>query len=945
MANEFVARNGLIAQANSEITGSLKVTAGITGSFSGTASYADNANLLDGIDSTRFATTGSNTFTGNQIITGSIFLTGSLTSTGTITAQRLVVQSVTSSIVYSSGSNIFGNDINNTQVFTGSVLVTGSLSVNGSRVILSNQTSSMSASYSVNSTSASYALNTTSASYSVNARSASYSVNSTSASYASNADLLDGLNSTAFVLNSQTSSMSVLTAASASNITNAITNAADNRVLTANGGGTINGEANLTFNGSNLILAPGTNGVTTGLYINGGDITAARSSTTGVIYFGSGGGPFLYYDGSSYTFGAGSTGYVQNDASFRAPIFYDRDNTAYYVDAASTSSLYYASFANDVQMNGNYLRFDQSGTRSWNQRATGGNLVLNSGDGNGAFVVTVNSGMYSQIYYDYNNSGYYVDPASTSNLNVLNIYGQKTLSVVGGNTITGDINALWGLVKVAGNKLYTDDQFNDGTNGISVYNNAGGSAVTITRKNSSFAEAAASPMPNSSGYVLEIRHAPGESSGTAPGYGGFYFATSTSPGSKRMVCIFKMKVPSGRTIEFASNSIGTNGTNAWLTSNAGTGLYQDYAFLVHSGTATFSSTFFFYISGGASSTFYTYLASATVYEVTDLNNETVRVYNASAAMYAPIYYDSNDTGYYLDPAGSSVLNGQVVIKGNDNQLVIDGTTGGGVAGIFFRQSGANKYELYQVSSELRIYNYTTNQIEMSVASSGFITARTSFRAPIFYDSDDTAYYIDAASTSYVSTIYGVNIRTTNAFYLGTNNYYFNNTNDGWYSNVKVQSAADMRAPIFYDLDNTAYYVNPNGSSNLLDVTINALGVGTAAPGTAGLIRATNDVVAYYSSDRRLKDNIKLIKNPLEKISKIGGYEFDWNDKQEVYEGHDIGIIAQEIEEILPEIVTTRDSGYKAVKYEKIVPLLIEGIKEQQQQINELKELVNKLINK
>ena len=159
------------------------------------------------------------------------------------------------------------------------------------------------------------------------------------------------------------------------------------------------------------------------------------------------------------------------------------------------------------------------------------------------------------------------------------------------------------------------------------------------------------------------------------------------------------------------------------------------------------------------------------------------------------------------------------------------------------------------------------------------------------------------------------------------------------------TTGDFRAPIFYDSDNTGYYINPNGSSNLLDVTINALGVGTAAPGTAGLIRATNDVVAYYSSDRRLKDNIKLIKNPLEKISKIGGYEFDWNDKQEVYEGHDIGIIAQEIEEILPEIVTTRDSGYKAVKYEKIVPLLIEGIKEQQQQINELKELVNKLINK
>ena len=53
-------------------------------------------------------------------------------------------------------------------------------------------------------------------------------------------------------------------------------------------------------------------------------------------------------------------------------------------------------------------------------------------------------------------------------------------------------------------------------------------------------------------------------------------------------------------------------------------------------------------------------------------------------------------------------------------------------------------------------------------------------------------------------------------------------------------------------------------------------------------------------------------------------------------GHDVGVIAQEIEEVLPEVVQTRDNGYKAVKYEKIVPLLIEAIKELKQEIEELK---------
>tara|TARA_R110000822_G_scaffold10497_1_gene39704 strand:+ start:80 stop:673 length:594 start_codon:yes stop_codon:yes gene_type:complete len=120
-----------------------------------------------------------------------------------------------------------------------------------------------------------------------------------------------------------------------------------------------------------------------------------------------------------------------------------------------------------------------------------------------------------------------------------------------------------------------------------------------------------------------------------------------------------------------------------------------------------------------------------------------------------------------------------------------------------------------------------------------------------------------------------------------------------------------------------------------DVQFNSLGVGTAAPTTAGLIRATNDVVAFYSSDKRLKDNITTIPNALDKVCKLGGYEFDWNNKQDVYQGHDIGVIAQEVEAVFPELVTTRDSGYKAVKYEKLVAVLIESIKELSAKVNQL----------
>jgi hypothetical protein len=121
------------------------------------------------------------------------------------------------------------------------------------------------------------------------------------------------------------------------------------------------------------------------------------------------------------------------------------------------------------------------------------------------------------------------------------------------------------------------------------------------------------------------------------------------------------------------------------------------------------------------------------------------------------------------------------------------------------------------------------------------------------------------------------------------------------------------------------------------------GLGVAASATLGRFEASNDVVAFSTSDKRLKDNITPIENALDKVSQIQGIEFDWKslsdeEKRSIHgnEGHDIGVIAQEVEKILPEVVTTRDNGYKAVKYEKIIPLLVEAIKELKSEIEELK---------
>ena len=121
-----------------------------------------------------------------------------------------------------------------------------------------------------------------------------------------------------------------------------------------------------------------------------------------------------------------------------------------------------------------------------------------------------------------------------------------------------------------------------------------------------------------------------------------------------------------------------------------------------------------------------------------------------------------------------------------------------------------------------------------------------------------------------------------------------------------------------------------------------VGVGGASDATyelkvTGDVGATGDIVAYISSDKRLKDNIQPIEGALDKVSQISGNTFDWNEeKQNIYKGKDYGVIAQEIQEVMPELVDTRDNGYLAVKYDKIVPLLIESIKELKKEIEELK---------
>ena len=108
-------------------------------------------------------------------------------------------------------------------------------------------------------------------------------------------------------------------------------------------------------------------------------------------------------------------------------------------------------------------------------------------------------------------------------------------------------------------------------------------------------------------------------------------------------------------------------------------------------------------------------------------------------------------------------------------------------------------------------------------------------------------------------------------------------------------------------------------------------------GVAGDIHAGGDIVAYASSDERLKDNIIPISNAIDKVNQLKGVTWDWNDNADETQKQlpNVGVIAQDVEKVFPQLVKDRDSGYKAVDYDKLVGLLIESVKELSAKVEKL----------
>jgi len=289
-------------------------------------------------------------------------------------------------------------------------------------------------------------------------------------------------------------------------------------------------------------------------------------------------------------------------------------------------------------------------------------------------------------------------------------------------------------------------------------------------------------------------------------------------------------------------------------------------------------------------------------------------------------------GRYTGVVTATTFFGQVN-AGVATITTLSGTTGSFVTGSITNAQGTNlNYSgigtigIFQVSSGivtatsgiLTYYGDGSKLVTVSISTaapsspvSGSLWYNSNYgRIFIYYNDGDSSQWVDAAPfnigivTTMISTI-GLSSQTATNPSL----YFQNDTSTGLFSPGTGQQT-------FVSLGSSVLNINRNG--------IIVTGVTTATDFNS-------------TSDANLKQNIKVIDNPLEKVMQLNGVSFDWIDTQQ----SSAGVIAQDVEKVLPEIIRNNSTGYKSLNYNGLIGLLIEAVKEQQKQIEELKKQINK----
>ena len=249
--------------------------------------------------------------------------------------------------------------------------------------------------------------------------------------------------------------------------------------------------------------------------------------------------------------------------------------------------------------------------------------------------------------------------------------------------------------------------------------------------------------------------------------------------------------------------------------------------------------------------------------------------------------------------------------------------------------GVSTLEVSDPLIVLGIGNYTTDIVDIGFA--GHYNDGANAHTGLMRDFGTKEYYFFKDYTPELGSNNNINIAhpsfaTTNVYA----SFFKGNVISQGYNLFNYTSAAFTQA-------NTAYTNAVNGSNT--SVQFASVGVGTAASGTYGEIRAINNITGYYSSDKKYKENVINIPDALNKVDAIGGKMFDWTDSYIQEHGgedgyfvqkRDFGVIAQDVQAVFPEAVRTREDGSLAVDYSKLSALAFAAIIELKKEIEQLK---------
>lgn len=481
------------------------------------------------------------------------------------------------------------------------------------------------------------------------------------------------------------------------------------------------------INGLTCTFVRGTIGgwAITGTAISAGQIVLDKGNKRVVVY-GASSGPtsgqrVQIYHNSNTDFGIFAT---------------DTAGTAVFRLGSANNIAGWTINSSQIHKNNIYLGADGSiynGTK-WKLNNDGSGRLAN---GNIAWDAAGNVTFASSVSLNWTN-------AATNALNSAKSYAdtKKTEAISSAATdATNKANAAKELAQAMafGRMLYRDPEFRNGNNSINVYNNNGNGTVTIARTGLSSA-------PNDSKTVLEIK----TTGSASPGNGGFYFATTCS---NRKVFITKIiaKIPVGRNLLWASNSIGTSGSSKWLTPNAGTGDWAEYIYKITCGTSNFSSTNFFYLDGTQGTTaapLIWHVAYATVFDTTSSEKYTTTI-DANGIYTGTVRANQ----MLIDSAlvvGGSTYNGSVSVRdaGNNVKATLDrtgitavaGKIGGWhlASGAIYASSPAGGHRVYITSSGY-LYNDDGSQDYWGLRSDG---SATFGYGKILFDNDGSGYVAD-----------------------------------------------------------------------------------------------------------------------------------------------------------------------------------------------------------